>query len=142
VTPSDREQFASARVARLATVGADGQPHVVPLVFTLQGDTVYSAVDGKPKRTTALRRLANVAANPKVSLLVDRYDEDWTQLWWVRADGHGRVLDDPDAEEVQRAIGLLVEKYPQYQTMRPGGPVLAIAVARWVAWSPSRQQPA
>src|SRR4051812_49360507 len=96
-----RRRFAAARVARLATADADGRPHLVPLVFVVAGETIYSAVDAKPKRTTALRRLANVAANPRVAALVDHYDEDWAALWWVRADGTGRVLDaaGPEARE-------------------------------------------
>jgi len=95
-----RERFAAARVARLATADRDGRPHIVPIVFALDGDRIYSAVDQKPKRTTALRRLANVAANPNVSLLVDDYDDDWDRLWWVRADGRATVLD-PPSDEVQ-----------------------------------------
>ena len=86
-----RERFASARVARLATTGPDG-PHIVPIVFALAGDTIYHAVDHKPKRTTALKRLANLRADPRASVLADAYDEDWTRLWWARADGVARIL--------------------------------------------------
>jgi len=129
-----RERFATARVARLATVDASGQPHLVPLVFVLSGETIYSAVDAKPKRSTALRRLANVVANPRVALLVDHYDEDWENLWWVRADGAGRVLD-PDAPEARSAVALLAERYPQYRSQPPPGPVLAIDVDHWTSWS-------
>src|ERR1700750_1480829 len=95
-----RHRFASARVARLATADAGGVPHLVPIAFVVEGATIYSAVDAKPKRTRALRRLANVRENPAVSLLVDHWDEDdWERLWWVRADGTGRVLgpDEPHA---------------------------------------------
>ena len=99
-----RARFAAARVARLATADAAGRPHLVPIAFAVSGDTVYSAVDAKPKRTRALRRLANVRENPAVSLLVDHWDEeDWGRLWWVRADGRGRVLD--PAEPEARARG-------------------------------------
>jgi PPOX class probable F420-dependent enzyme len=129
-----RRRFAAARVARLATVGADGRPHLVPLVFVLAGPTVYSAVDAKPKRSTALRRLANVAADPRVALLVDHYEEDWRALWWVRADGLGRVLD-PGAAEARTGIGLLVRRYDQYRDRPPAGPVLAVDVIRWTGWS-------
>ncbi len=112
-----------------------GRPHVVPIVFVVVADTIYSAVDAKPKRTTALRRLANVAANPAVSVLVDHYDdENWGALWWVRADGHGRVLD-TDQAEAQRAITLLAERYPQDRDPLPAGPVLAVDVERWSSWS-------
>lgn len=126
-----RQRFADARVARLATAGADGRPHLVPIVFAVQGDRIYSAVDAKPKRTTSLRRLANVRENPAVALLVDHYDDDWSQLWWVRADGSGRVLD-ADQEEAQQAIALLRDRYPQQQAT---GAVLAIDVGRWKGWS-------
>lgn len=131
-----RERFATARVARLATVGPGGAPHLVPVVFALAGDTVYSAVDRKPKRTLALRRLANVAADPRVCLLADHYDDDWSALWWVRADGTARVLpaDDPEAAV---ALALLAERYPQYVAQPPPGPVLAVAVTSWTAWSAS-----
>jgi PPOX class probable F420-dependent enzyme len=133
VTPSEaRERFAAQRVARLATVGDDGQPHVVPIVFAVAGDTVYSAVDQKPKRTTALRRLANVEANPAVSVLVDHYEEDWDRLWWARADGRGRVLEDPDDDEVIKALALLKQRYPRQTAV---GAVLAVDVQRWSGWS-------
>ena len=125
-----RERFASARVARLATADADGVPHIVPLVFALDGDTIYSAVDTKPKRSTDLKRLRNVAANPRVALLADHYaDEDWATLWWVRADGTGRVLDASAA-----AVALLRERYAQYRDTPPAGPVLAVDVRRWSGW--------
>ena len=131
-----RERFAAARVARLATADAGGRPHLVPLVFAVEGDHVYSAVDAKPKRTTSLRRLANVAANPHVSALVDHYSEDWDSLWWVRADGLGRVLDAAGAE-ARDALGLLTARYHQHRHQPPGGPVLAIDVERWSGWSAS-----
>jgi PPOX class probable F420-dependent enzyme len=139
-----RRRVAEARVARLATVDAEGRPHIVPMVFALvserdagetrSGDTVYSAVDAKPKRSTALRRLANIAANPRVAVLVDHYDDDWHALWWVRADGTGRILD-ADEPEGRDAIARLVARYPQYRQQPPPGPVLAIDVARWSSWS-------
>ena len=128
-----RALFATARVARLATVGADGRPHLVPIVFAVAGDAVYSAVDAKPKRTTALKRLENVARNPRVALLADHYDDsDWSALWWVRADGVARVLEDGD--EAGRAVALLRERYEQYRAEPPRGPVLAVAVERWSGW--------
>jgi PPOX class probable F420-dependent enzyme len=127
-----RERFAAARVARLATADATGAPHVVPMVFAVSGTTIYSAVDAKPKRTTALRRLANVRANPRVAVLVDHYTDDWTRLWWVRADGLGRVLDSaPDA------VALLAAKYEQYEQYAPAGPFLAVEVERWSGWTAS-----
>jgi PPOX class probable F420-dependent enzyme len=126
-----RARFAGARVARLATASADGRPHLVPIVFAVRDDTVYSAVDAKAKRTTRLRRLANVAENPAVSLLVDHYDEDWTRLWWVRAEGRGRVLGAAESEAVA-AVALLQERYPQ---QRGAGVVLAVDVRRWSGWA-------
>lgn len=133
-----RRRFAAARVARLATADAGGRPHVVPMVFAVvsrrDADTVYSAVDAKPKRSTSLRRLANVAANPRVAVLVDHYGPDWHLLWWVRADGTGRILD-ADQPEARDAIARLVARYPQYRQQPPLGPVLAIDVARWSNWS-------
>jgi len=135
MTPDElRRRFAAARVARLATADASGRPHLVPVVFALAGETIYSAVDAKPKRSTALRRLANVAANPRVALLVDHYVEDWRQLWWVRADGSGRVLD-PAAPEAAEGVARLVERYEPYRSEPPGGPVLAVDVTRWSGWS-------
>jgi PPOX class probable F420-dependent enzyme len=126
-----RERFAAARVARLATADAGRRPHIVPVVFAVREDTVYSAVDAKRKRTTSLRRLANVAENPAVSLLVDHYEDDWARLWWVRADGRGRVLDG-QAPEARRAIEWLRERYPQ---QRATGAVLAVDVGRWSGWA-------
>src|SRR5205814_10161694 len=105
-------RLTSARVARLATTDADGRPHLVPIVFALGGDTLYSAVDRKPKRSSRLRRIENARARPDVTVLVDHYDEDWSQLWWVRLSGHARVLD--AGEERELALALLAEKYPQY----------------------------
>jgi PPOX class probable F420-dependent enzyme len=131
-----RERFAAARVARLATADAAGRPHLVPVVFAVQGDVVYSVVDAKPKRTTALRRLRNVAENPSVALLVDHYDDaDWGALWWVRADGVARVLGaeaGAGRAEASRAVDLLRARYPQQRAV---GAVLAVDVERWSGWS-------
>jgi PPOX class probable F420-dependent enzyme len=133
VSPAEaRTRFAAARVARLATADAGGRPHLVPIAFAVAGDTIYSAVDAKPKRTRALRRLANVRENPAVSLLVDHWDEeDWAALWWVRADGRGRVIDSEDPE-ARRAVELLRERYP---AQRDAGEVLAVEVERWSGWA-------
>jgi len=125
-----RERFGRARVAHLATVGEDGAPHLVPMVFVLTGEVIHSAVDGKPKRHTALRRLANIAHEPRVSVLADHYDDDWNRLWWVRADGLARVLDSSPA-----GLAALTAKYPQYVASPPPGPFLEITVQRWSGWS-------
>lgn len=128
-----RRLVGAARVARLATVSADGAPHAVPVCYALVGDVVYTAVDHKPKRHSRLRRVANLEATGHASLLVDEYTEDWSRLWWVRMDGCGRVVDDPD--EAGRARSALVARYPQYAGRPPEGPVLAIHIDRWVGWS-------
>ena len=127
-----RRRVGEARSGVLSTVTAEGRPHAVPCCFVLEGEVVYSAVDAKPKSTLALRRLDNLAANPAACLLVDRYDDDWSQLWWIRVDGTGRVLTDGD--ERGRALDLLAAKYPQYQATRPPGPVIALDVTAWRAW--------
>ena len=129
-----RRRFAGSRAARLATVSIDGRPHVVPIVFALDGDMLYFAVDWKLKRTTNLQRLKNIAANPAVSVLADHYDDDWTRLWWVRADGTARVL--TDDSEATRAIDLLASRYDQYSSQRPAGPVVAMQIDRLTGWSP------
>jgi PPOX class probable F420-dependent enzyme len=131
---SARALFATARVARLATVGGDGRPHLVPIVFALDGDLLHSAVDHKPKRTQQLRRLDNVAANPRVCVLADLYDEEWTRLWWARGDGVARVVES-GAQEHARAVKLLVERYAQYAGQPPSGPAIVIDVERWSGWS-------
>lgn len=130
-----RARLAAARVGRLATVAPSGAPRVVACCFVLEGDLVYSAVDHKPKRTPRLARLANIAGRPPVSLLADHYEEDWTRLWWVRADGRARELGAGEEAERERAIDALAAKYPQYRARRPEGPVIAIAIDRWTGWS-------
>lgn len=130
-----RARLAEARVGRLGTVTPDGRPHLVPCCFTLVGDTVYSAVDAKPKSTLALRRLANLRATGHASLLVDHYDEDWSTLWWVRVDGDGRVVEsDHPGPERDTALAALAAKYEQYRRTPPPGPVVALDVTRWRAW--------
>ena len=131
-----RKHVAEARVGRLATVAPNGQPHIVPCCFALRGETVYSAVDGKPKSTRALRRLENIRASARTTLLVDFYDDDWEQLWWVRLDATGRVLDresDPGAE-FDLAVELLCDKYEQYRLEAPTGPVVALDIVQWRGW--------
>ncbi|MFM6848746.1 MAG: TIGR03668 family PPOX class F420-dependent oxidoreductase [Terrabacter sp.] len=129
----DRERFAAARVARLATVGPGGAPHLVPVVFVVLGDEVWSAVDGKPKSTRDLRRLRNIRGNPQVSLLVDHYDDDWNRLWWVRADGRATVVEggSPGTASV---LEELAAKYPQYVAEPPAGPFVRVRVSRWSSW--------
>lgn len=135
--------FAGADVAHLATVTADGWPHLVPVVCAVlpgagagegPGDRVVTAVDAKPKSTRRLRRLANVRATGRASLLADHYEDDWSQLWWVRADGPARVVG-TDEQEGAEAVAALVARHRQYRLSSPAGPVLVVDVARWVGWS-------
>lgn len=125
-----RRRFFAARVARLGTVSAGGQPHLVPVTFAGAGEKVVFAVDAKPKASTDLRRLRNIRANPRVSLLADHYDEDWSRLWWVRADGVARILDPGGGP-----VGALVAKYPRYRDQPPAGPVVEVTVTRWSGWA-------
>lgn len=128
-----RERFAQARVARLGTVTPDGRPHLVPVVFAVVDDVIYTAVDDKPKTSRRLRRLTNIMQNPQVSILADEYAEDWSQLWWVRADGTAEIHHGTDAAT---GIGyrLLRAKYPQYRSVGLDGPVITVEVQRWTSW--------
>jgi PPOX class probable F420-dependent enzyme len=130
--PELRRRFAASPVARLATVRRDGQPHIVPVVFVLADDLVFSAVDGKAKKSTRLQRLINVESEPRCSLLVDHYEDDWSRLWWVRADGLASVVEPAAASQGMLA---LVERHPQYRQLAPPGPLLAVRVTRWTGWS-------
>ena len=120
-------------MARLATIDPDGRPHLVPIVFAVEDDTLYSAVDRKPKRSQRLRRIENARARPDVTILVDHYDDDWDTLWWIRVRGRARVLD--QGEERERALALLAAKYPQYEREPPDGPVLAVDLTEERSWS-------
>jgi PPOX class probable F420-dependent enzyme len=128
-----RERFASRSVARLATVRPDGAPHLVPVVFATSGDTVWLAVDAKPKRTTRLQRLTNLRRDPRCALLADHYEEDWSRLWWVRADGVATVVDQPGPDHP--GVAALVERHPQYRVQPPAGPLVVVRVQRWSGWS-------
>jgi PPOX class probable F420-dependent enzyme len=184
-TQDARRRFTAEPVARLATVGADGRPHLVPVTFAViaaderggpagegatggdepagasapgrdapveasapggdapvrasapvgDGSVVVFAVDRKPKRSTRLRRLANIAQNPQVAFLADRYRDDWSALWWVRADAVATVVSDPADARHRRAVHALIEKYPQYRLEPPAGPVVWAAVTRWSGWA-------
>ena len=118
-----------ARVARLATVAPDGRPHVLPICFVIDGDTLYTAVDEKPKRTRALQRLRDIEANPAVEIVIDHYEDDWTKLWWVRLRGRARIVED------ERALALLAGKYGQYRQAPPQGPVIAVTIEERREWS-------
>ena len=126
-------------VAHLATVRPDGAPHIVPITFAIFGDQMAHMVDYKPKRSDRLQRLANVAAHPGVSVLVDHYADDWSQLWWVRIDGPARVTENGPDWEAARAA--LTAKYEQYELHPPQGPAVLImmeSVSGWAAADPPR----
>jgi PPOX class probable F420-dependent enzyme len=127
-----RDHVTAAQVARLATIDEDGRPHLVPIVFALDGDVLYSAVDAKPKRSRRLARIENARSRPDVTVLVDHYEPDWTRLWWVRLRGRARVLD--AGPEAERALALLWEKYEQYHHAPATPPVLAVDVSEWRGW--------
>jgi PPOX class probable F420-dependent enzyme len=127
-----RHRVSQARVGRLGTVTPDGRPHLVPCCFAVDELTAYTAVDSKPKSTLALRRLENIAVNGSACLLVDHYEEDWSELWWIRLDGTGRLVD--SAAEAERSKEALVAKYPQYRTLQIPGPVIALEIKSWRSW--------
>jgi PPOX class probable F420-dependent enzyme len=136
----DREEAVArlrgARLGSLATVRPDGRPHVVPFVFALVGEgadlRAYWAVDHKPKRSTSLQRLRNLESNPSVEFEVNGYDEDWSRLWWVRAGGRGRIVE--NVPERAAALAALAAKYPGYEERPPEGAVVAIDVERVTGW--------
>jgi len=134
-TAQARQRFAGAPVARLATVGAGGRPHLIPITFAVDADLIYTAVDAKPKTTTNLRRLRNIRADPRVAVLADHYEADWDRLWWARAEGLASILGAP--ADLAAPLELLAARYPQYRVNPPAGPVIAITVDRWTGWAAS-----
>ncbi len=129
-----RDRFAAAPVLRLATAGYDRQPHLVPCTFVVDDEgRVAIGIDNKPKTSARLRRLTNIEQNPRVSMLADHYADDWTQLWWARADGNA-VIERAGAEHAIH-WRLLVAKYPQYGGQAQEGAVIAVTVASWSGWS-------
>jgi PPOX class probable F420-dependent enzyme len=132
--PGPPDSVVEAQVARLATVRPDGSPRVVPTCSALDGDTLYTAVDEKPKRTRRLARLADIEAEPRVEVVLDHYDDDWTRLWWVRLRGRARVV-----ERDQRALELLCAKYSQYRKLPPAGPFIVVDIEDRAEWSASVQ---
>lgn len=145
-----RSRFAAARHAYLATADVDGVPHLVPVTFALVGaagsttadtadaagptpDEIVVAVDHKPKSTRDLRRLRNLVENPRVAFLVDRYDDDWSHLWWVRADGIAAI--EHGGGYRAAALDALAARYPRYRERRPDGPLIRVRVTRWSGWA-------
>ncbi len=129
-----RARLGAVPVARLATLSPDGAPHLVPITFALEADELVFAIDHKPKTTTDLARLRNLRRDPRVTVLGDHYTDNWSELWWVRADGFARELDGAGRD---RAVEKLVAEYEQYREVRPDGPVVGIRIARWTGWSGS-----
>lgn len=126
-------RLTEARSATLGTVDQTGRPHLVPIVFAYRNGRLYTAVDRKPKSTSRLKRLRNIEANSGVSVLVDHYEDDWTQLWWIRVDGTARVISSGPA--FREAIALLSGKYQPYGAQPPPGPVIEVRVETIRAWS-------
>jgi PPOX class probable F420-dependent enzyme len=126
------DRFAQGRVARLATLSAAG-PRLVPVTFAWHAGTAVWAVDRvKPKRPGPLRRERDLAADPRVAMLVDHYSEDWTALWWVELQGEAATLEGAAASA---ALDALAARYAPYRTARPPGPVVAVTPRRWAWWS-------
>lgn len=134
-----KKRFAKSRAARLATVDETGQPHLVPVVFAVHGDTIAIPVDRKPKTTYELKRIRNIEANPRVSLLADEYSDDWDRLWWVRADGEALVQHTGPAWA--KARERLTERYARYRDEPPEEAIILVGVHRWSGWS-SQESPA
>ena len=133
-----RERLEESRFAVLGTASADGSPHLVPVVFAIDGNRLVSAIDHKPKTTTRLRRLANIERNPTVSVLVDHRDEDWATLWWVRVDGRATVvLTGPIYES---GLDLLAAKHDPYVEHRPTGPLINVTIERISGWDGAPSQ--
>jgi len=128
-----RARFATVPVVRLGTADGQGRPHLVVVTFAVEDDTIYTAVDQKPKSSTDLKRLRNVSENPMVTMLADHYSDDWEELWWVRADGRAAIL--ADQRQMAAPLRLLADRYWQYRQARPTGPVLAVTVERWSGWT-------
>lgn len=119
-------------MARLATTRADGQPHLVPVTFVVLGERILTRVDHKPKRTDDLQRLRNLRSDPRCTLLVDHYEDDWSRLWWVRADGRATITERPADDDA--GVVALVARYEPYQRRPPTGPLVTVEVTRWVGW--------
>ena len=129
------ERLESSPVARLASSASDGRPHQVPIVFARSRGRLWSPVDGKPKRGGELVRVRNLRAHPEVSLLLDDYSSDWTQLWWIRIDATARIV--REGSDVVAALDALRAKYPQYQEtpiLQDPPTLLAFAPTRFRSW--------
>jgi PPOX class probable F420-dependent enzyme len=135
LSDAERRFLAHQRIARLATADRRALPHVVPVCFAIAGSSLYVAIDEKPKRgpVTALKRLRNIAENPAVAVVVDRYAEDWTRLGWVMLRGHAEILH--EGEEHRDAQALLRSRYSQLRAMQIATyPVIAVRIERTTSW--------
>ncbi len=124
----------AAPVARLATSGRNG-PHIVPVVFAVVDGAVVTVVDAKPKTTLRLRRIRNLERDPRAAVLADHYTDDWSKLWWVRADATAAI--EHSAEDLAAVLPALQAKYPHYVEEPPGGPVIRLQIVRWSGWAAS-----
>lgn len=131
--PNTFASLLRARRGYLGTAGPDGSPQVLPVCFTWAGDQIWTAIDGKPKKTNELQRVKNIQADPRVSFTVDRWDEDWSRLAWLQARGTAAVL--TKGAEAEKAKIALVSKYAQYEELPLDGPIIRIDVAKWLGWS-------
>jgi PPOX class probable F420-dependent enzyme len=135
-----RARFAASPVLRLATADGHGRPHLVPCTFVVDaGGRIAIGIDNKPKTSPRVRRLRNVEENPQVSLLADHYADDWTRLWWARADGTAIV--ERRGAERDAHWRQLTMKYPQYHGQALDGPVILVTVASWSGWAFGDGQP-
>ena len=139
-----RHLLEASRSAHLATASADADPHLMPVVYALHDDAIWIAIDEKPKTTLRLRRLRNIEENARAALLLDHYDDDWSQLWWLLIRGPAEVWwpQTWHARQAAAAIAALRARYPQYKTMTlEERPLLRITPDRITHWSPHPTSP-
>jgi len=134
--------ISEGRVGRLGTADSTGQPLVVPICYAWDGESLFSAVDAKPKieRVERLKRIRNIRDNPKVSVVIDRYEEEWARLRYVIIEGRARLL--TDGPDFSRGADLLLAKYPQYRAMqldRESGLMIVVEPARVMHWQYRRE---
>lgn len=125
-----------SRVARMATVRPDAGPHIVPVTYAVIDETIVTMIDHKPKTTTRLQRLANIEHDPRVSLLVDEWSEDWEKLSWARFDCHGDLHEEDDVWASARDA--LALRYEQYRDRAPSGTAIVLTIEKITYWSSTR----
>jgi PPOX class probable F420-dependent enzyme len=132
---NELDLLTQTRVGRLATADQSGQPHVIPIVFATDGERLYTPLDRKPKRVGSmeLKRVRNLVENPRVAVVVDHYEEDWSKLTWLLVKGTGTLVE--SGEEYDVGVQLLEKKYPQYERMRlQGQPLIVITPFDITSW--------